>query len=156
MKITVYTDGGCLNNNAPAADKVNGKVVCIGAYSAILLSNDQIISELSGICKGVTNNQAELIAAVKGLRAAFAISDDVLLVTDSNYVIQGIRMLPEYVANGWRTKKNKPLAHLSLWREMYKLLRGRNIAVQHINGHSGNIWNTRCDKLCSAALAQFR
>ena len=156
MKITVYTDGGCLNNDAPSADKANGTVVCFGAYSAILLDNDLVIKELSGVYEGVTNNQMELTGAIVGLRTALGLSDSALLITDSNYVARGIQMLPEYAANGWRTRKGKPLANLDLWREMWRAIKGRNVSVELVAGHSGDYWNTRCDRLCTAALAPFR
>ena len=74
--IKIYTDGSCLGNP--------GK----GGWAAIILNGDKQ-SIISGKKKNTTNNQMELMAAIKAL-VFLKKKQKIRIYTDSNYVKEGI------------------------------------------------------------------
>ena len=89
-KIRLYSDGSSLGN--PGA----------GGWGTILKYNDNI-KELSGAQANTTNNQMELLGAIKGLEALKE-PCDVEIISDSKYVVQGINeWLNNWIKNNWRT-----------------------------------------------------
>lgn len=129
MQITMYTDGACdiHADNQP------------GGWAAILCAvNDQgqVIKEtiISGGQEMTTNNQMELQAVIAGLKRLQS-PVDIAIVTDSKYVID--------IATGTkRALKNK-----ALWREYFVIAAIHHITWQYVAGHSGDVYNERCDKL---------
>ena len=75
-KVTIYTDGACSGNPGP------------GGWGAILSCGGHE-KELCGGEKQTTNNRMELTAVIEAL-SALKIPCEVLLVTDSKYVVDGI------------------------------------------------------------------
>lgn len=137
MQITMYTDGACdiHADNQP------------GGWAAILCAvNDrgQVIKEIiiSGGQEMTTNNQMELTAVIEGLKRLRRPSD-ITIVTDSKYVI-------DIAARTKRTIKNK-----TLWREYFVIAAIHHITWQYVAGHSGNVYNERCDKLAVAERKKF-
>tara|TARA_B100001167_G_C16507235_1_gene184000 strand:- start:151 stop:435 length:285 start_codon:yes stop_codon:yes gene_type:complete len=74
--IKIYTDGSCLNNPGP------------GGWAAIIFT-DEKRKIISGSKKNTTNNQMELMAAIKALEQ-FSNKKDIKIMTDSKYVKDGI------------------------------------------------------------------
>ena len=74
--VTIYTDGACSGN--PGA----------GGWGTILSYNGRE-KELCGAEQQTTNNRMELTAVIEGLRALKE-PCRVLIVTDSQYVVNGI------------------------------------------------------------------
>ena len=129
MQITLYTDGACdiHADNQP------------GGWAAILCAVNEkgkVIKEtvISGGQEMTTNNQMELMAVIEGLKR-LQNPVDITIVTDSKYVID--------IATGTkRALKNK-----ALWRKYFKVAAIHHIIWQYVAGHSGNVYNERCDKL---------
>ena len=74
--IKIYTDGSCIGNPGP------------GGWAAIILNNHKQ-NTICGRKKNTTNNQMELIAAIKAL-VFFKKKQKIRIYTDSNYVKEGI------------------------------------------------------------------
>lgn len=139
MKIEVYSDG-----SATTADKEGG-------WGAVVLVNGNLYKEFSGHLVSATNNDAELWAAIQGLEGVieylctFQGSEgpefEVTLISDSEIILNW--------ANG--KYKFKQIDKLPLYDALRRLVKKLRVKTQWVRGHSGNIWNERCDKLANDA-----
>jgi ribonuclease HI len=133
-KIRLYSDGSSLGN--PGA----------GGWGTILKYNDNI-KELSGAQANTTNNQMELLGAIKGLEALKE-PCEVEIISDSKYVVQGINeWLNNWIKNNWRTAAKKPVKNLELWQDYVKISKIHKVNAIWVKGHAGHIENERCDFL---------
>ncbi len=89
--VELFTDGACKGNPGP------------GGWGALLVCKG-VEKELWGGETNTTNNRMELMGAIRGLEELKR-PCDVLLVTDSQYVMKGIN---EWMAN-WKSAAGKPL-----------------------------------------------
>lgn len=92
----------------------------------------------------------ELTAAIEAL-AALPVGDEIVVVSDSRYLIDGAtKWTKGWVANGWRTKARTEVLNRDLWE---RLLAGidRHEAVfwQWVRGHSGDRWNELADEVAN-------
>lgn len=139
-KVYIYTDGACSGNP--------GK----GGWGAILKYRGHI-KELSGYDPDTTNNRMELMGAIKGLQALKK-PCDVVLITDSRYVQQGINeWVNGWIARGWKTANNQPVKNVELWK-MLVAERDRHTSIdwQWVKGHAGHPENERADELATSAV----
>jgi len=141
-KIQLITDGSCIGNPGP------------GGWACILRCGDWE-RELTGGETRTTNNRMELTAAINGLRALRE-HCDVELITDSQYVKQGItEYLPRWKTNGWRTSAGMAVQNQDLWQELDELVQRHVIHWVWIAGHADHAAQNRCDALAlGAARAQ--
>lgn len=128
---------------------MNYTLITDGAYSSkrnkggigiVFLKNDIKILEYSQAFNNTTNNQMELLAVLIGLKFIKKPINNLLIITDSMYVIG-------CAIKGWKRKKNT-----ELWNKFdkeYNRVREMcpNITFKHIKGHTGDKWNTYCDNL---------
>ena len=136
--IKIYTDGSCIGN--PGA----------GGWAAIILDgkNEKIIS---GNKNNTTNNQMELLAAIKGL-SNFNKKKSLKIFTDSNYVKDGItKWIKNWEKNNWKTSAKKPVKNQELWKKLDKLVKFHDVKWEWIKGHSTNIYNNLADELAKKA-----
>ena len=112
---------------------------------------DGHIQELGGGSRSTTNNQMELVGAIESLRLAFSraeASEDVLLCTDSTYVIRGItQWIWGWQKRGWTTAEGKDVLNKDLWIELQSEVRGRKIQWRYVRGHIGVPGNERVDAI---------
>jgi ribonuclease HI len=138
--VELFTDGACSGNPGP------------GGWAFILrhpASGKEI--ERAGAELETTNNRMELIAVIEGL-AALTTPSRVVLTSDSQYVLNGLReWLVAWKARGWRTAAKKPVKNEDLWRRLDELSSGHEIEFRWIRGHQGHAENERCDALAVAA-----
>ena len=132
--VEIFTDGACLGNPGP------------GGWAALLRYGAQE-SELAGGAPHTTNNRMELMAAIAGLEALTR-PCSVRLVTDSRYVMDGIRSwLPAWKRNGWRTAAKKPVKNIDLWQRLDTAAARHEIEWLWVRGHAGHAENERVDAL---------
>lgn len=137
--IEIYTDGACSGNPGP------------GGWGAILKWNGHE-KELSGGEAETTNNRMEMMAVIKALEALKKPSD-VMLYTDSKYVLQGAtEWLEGWKARGWKGANKKPVKNQDLWEQIDSVIQKHNVKFIWIKGHSGHEFNERVDKLAVAAI----
>ncbi len=138
-KITIYTDGACSGNPGP------------GGYAAVLLYKEHE-KVISGGELETTNNRMELKAVIEGLKAIKNNELPVEVYTDSTYVQKGIT---EWIEN-WKKKNWKKVKNIDLWQELDKQKsRFKSIKFFHVKGHSGNIYNEKCDEIARQQIQNF-
>ena len=136
--IEIFTDGASSGNPGP------------GGYGVILRSGKHY-KELSEGFRKTTNNRMELMAVIKGLEAIKTLNQDVMIFSDSKYVIDSIekKWLNGWVKKGFEGKKNK-----DLWMRYLDVSKRHNIKFSWVRGHNGHPENERCDQLAVAAGKQ--
>ncbi|WP_257667565.1 ribonuclease HI [Parapedobacter tibetensis] len=133
--IELYTDGASRGNPGP------------GGYGVILRSG-QHYKELSEGFRKTTNNRMELLAVIKGLEALKKPHQDVVVYSDSKYVIDAVtkRWVYGWLQKGFAGKKNK-----DLWIRFLNVYKLHNVRFVWVKGHAGHAENERCDYLAVQA-----
>jgi ribonuclease HI len=141
-RVTIYTDGGCINNPGP------------GGYGVVLLSGKHR-KEISGGFRRTTNNRMEIWAAIAGLQALKS-PCDVTLYTDSQYLQKSIMLgwAKKWRANGWKRNAKERAMNSDLWEQLLNACDGHNVNLVWVKGHAGNRENERCDELSSQAAVK--
>ncbi len=141
--VTLYGDGACSGNPGP------------GGWGVVMLYEGHQ-KELSGAVELTTNNQMELLAAIKGLESLKE-PCEVTLYTDSKYVVQGMsEWVKDWIARGWRTAAKKSVKNIELWQRLVELSKGHTVTFKWVKGHDSNPYNNRCDELATSAITLFR
>ena len=87
----------------------------------------------------------ELIASIEALKF-IKTKSKINLFTDSKYVIDGIKVwIKNWKLNNWRTKTNKDVKNLDLWKELDDLHSFHNVQWTWVKGHSGDRYNDEVD-----------
>lgn len=137
--LVIYTDGACSPNPGP------------GGWGAVVISNGEIVTELSGFEEHSTNNRMELTAAVSVLES-FAEPVKVVLYTDSIYLKNGItEWILKWQANNWRTADRKEVKNSDLWRRLLTETGRHQVDWRWVRGHGNDRFNIRADELAVAA-----
>lgn len=141
-KIYLITDGACSGNPGPGGF---GVVMRFGAYE----------KELYGYVEMTTNNQMELLAVICGLKALTR-TGNIVIVTDSKYVLQGAtQWMTAWIKKGWKTASNQPVKNKNLWVQLNTLLSIHpQVTWEWIKGHTGHPDNERADLLAREAIVK--
>ena len=141
--IKIYTDGACSGNPG------------IGGWGAVILENNKDEILLSGGNDNTTNNRMELQAAIEALKY-FKNQQDIILITDSKYVKDGIQSwIQNWKKNGWKTAAKKPVKNKQLWMELDELIARHNITWEWVKGHAGNTHNEQADYLARRYIEEI-
>ncbi len=134
-QITLYTDGAASGNPGP------------GGYGAVLLSGIYR-KELSAGYRLTTNNRMELLAVIAGLEALKNPGCEVMVYSDSKYVIDAIEKgwLQGWIKTDFKKKKNP-----DLWKRYVKVASNHKVKFTWVKGHAGIPENERCDQLAVEA-----
>ncbi len=125
----IYTDGSCLKNpDGP------------GGWAALILDKEYEW-EIVGNDPSTTNNKMELQAVIEALK--FVVDYDITIYSDSTYVIKGIT---EWIDN-WIRKDWKKVKNVELWKELYDLVKDRDVKWEWVKAHANNEYNNRVDIL---------
>ena len=130
MTIIAAADGSALGNPGPAgwAWFVNDSCWAAGGW------------------KHATNNQGELKAVLELFRATAHLDDDLLVLCDSQYVINSItKWMRGWKAKGWRKADGKPVMNLDLLQELDEALAGRRYRFEWVKGHANHPLNEAAD-----------
>jgi len=141
--VEIYTDGACRGNPGP------------GGWGVLLRCNGKE-KTLYGAQLAATNNQMELIAAIKGLNELNK-PCTVRLVTDSEYVKNGMTVwLENWRKRNWKTADGKLVKNLELWQQLDAAVK-RHTAVtwEWVRGHSGHPENELVDQLANRAIDEL-
>ena len=133
--IKIYTDGACSGNPG------------IGGWGTIIINENVKPIYLNGGENETTNNRMELIAAINGLKY-FNESKNIILITDSQYVKNGIELwIEKWKKNGWKTASKKPVKNRDLWLKLDTEISKHNVKWEWVKGHSGDEYNEKADFL---------
>jgi len=138
IMIELFTDGASSGNPGP------------GGYGTILRSGPYY-KELSAGFRKTTNNRMELLAVIVGLEALKKPGMEVLVYSDSKYVVDAVEKnwLFGWLQKGFAGKKNK-----DLWLRFLQVYKLHKVKFKWIKGHAGHPENERCDRLAVAAYQQ--
>ena len=109
MTITAAADGSALGNPGPAgwAWYVDENTWAAGGW------------------KHATNNIGELTAVLELFRSTAHLDDDLLILCDSQYVINSVtKWMPGWKRKGWRKGDGKPVMNLELIQELDAAIAG--------------------------------
>lgn len=136
--IEIFTDGASSGNPGP------------GGYGVILRSGDHY-KELSAGYRKTTNNRMELLAVIIGLEAIKKPGQEVIIYSDSRYIIDAIekKWVYGWLKKGFAGKKNK-----DLWLRLMDVYNKHNVQFKWVKGHAGHIENERCDELAVEAYTR--
>lgn len=111
---------------------------------------------MSGGAGQTTNNQMELMAAISALEALERTST-ITVVTDSNYVKNGITSwIHGWKRNGWKNASKKPVANAELWQRLDAAQARHDVTWKWVKGHAGHPENERADALARAGMKPFK
>lgn len=143
FKITAHTDGSCLGNPG------------VGGYAGIMTANGK-----ERICTGYslktneTCNRMELMAVIRVVEWCNEIQKkpcEIQICTDSQYLVNC-----HTHDRKWLTDESRP--NHDLWLELItKGLKGNHhITFVKVEGHSGNAYNERADKIARQMALKAR
>ena len=136
--IKVYTDGSCIGNPGN------------GGWAFVVI-NEKDISYRAGFERNTTNNQMELMAAIKAIEFLDKYND-INLNTDSNYVRQGItNWILNWKRNNWKTSTKRVVKNRELWERLDKLNLSKNIIWSWVKAHNVDEFNNQVDQLARQA-----
>lgn len=131
MAIEIYTDGSAKGNP--------GK----GGYGIVMKNKDNYL-EISNGYRLTTNNRMELLAVIVALEKIENTDEEIIITSDSKYVIDAVTK--GWVFN-WQRKGFKKKKNPDLWKRFLKEYHKYKIKFVWVPGHSGHIENERCDEL---------
>ncbi len=104
--------------------------------------------ELSAGYRLTTNNRMELMAVIVALEALRKEGSDVVIYSDSRYVVDAVSKgwLFGWERKGFAGKKNP-----DLWRRFLTIYRRHHVRFVWVKGHAETVENNRCDQLAVAA-----
>lgn len=133
--VIIYTDGAASGNPGP------------GGFGVVLKAGVHR-KELSQGFRLTTNNRMELLAAIVGLEALKKPGMDVIIYSDSRYVVDAVEKGWLF---GWEKKRFKDKKNPDLWRRFLEVYRKHRVKFIWIRGHADNPENERCDRLAVQA-----
>jgi len=141
-QVEIYTDGACRGNPGP------------GGWGVLLKAGAREKTLFGGEAE-TTNNRMELTAAIEALRALKRPSD-VVLYTDSRYVMDGITSwLANWKKRGWKTAAKQPVKNRDLWQALDEEVTKHSVRWIWVKGHDGNPGNERADELANRGIDEL-
>ena len=122
------------------------------------MEGDKVVKqrELKGGEPDTMNNRMELMAAISALEA-LARPTEITIVTDSNYVKNGITSwIHGWKKNGWKNAAKKPVKNAELWQRLDEANARHAVTWKWVKGHAGHPENERADELARAGMAPFK
>lgn len=112
--------------------------------------------ELKGGEAATTNNRMELMAAISALEALDR-TTEITIVTDSNYVKNGITgWIFGWKKNGWKNAAKKPVKNAELWQRLDEANARHNVRWEWVKGHAGHPENERADQLARDGMKPYK
>jgi ribonuclease HI len=149
----IHLDESCLGNGREG--KTPG-----GAGGLIEIRGAKRIERRDFYCHDpdTTNNRMALAGAIMALRLLAAKGHQlrVLMVSDSEYLVKGMReWAPGWAARGW-IRKTGPIENLSLWQDLAQSARLHTVQWTWVRGHRGHPKNEYANDLAVAAAREAK
>jgi ribonuclease HI len=107
---------------------------------------------------GTTNNRMALRGAIMALQLLAGKGNRfrVLMVSDSEYLVKGMReWAPGWAARGW-IRKTGPIENLALWQELAAAARLHDVQWTWVRGHRGHPKNEYANDLAVEAARKMK
>ena len=140
MKIEIYTDGAC-----------NQKLKT-GGWGFIIVENGIIKTKKGGHEKNTTNNQCEMLAAIKALEEiSLNKNEEVVVYSDSAYLVNAFveNWISKWVENDWKTSLKEPVKNKELWERLIVLQKKNQVSFSQIKRRS-NEFTKKVDDLANS------
>lgn len=134
-RVEIYTDGSSKGNPGP------------GGYGVVLRYGPHYREISEGFLR-TTNNRMELLAVIVGLEALKKPDLEVVLYSDSKYVVDAVNKGWVF---GWEKKGFAKRLNSDLWVRFLQIYRKHRVTFVWVKGHAGNPDNNRCDAMAVAA-----
>lgn len=134
--ISIYTDGACSGNPGP------------GGYGIVMLFKGHRKEIFAGY-KHTTNNRMELLSVVVALESIKTDGMQVMVYSDSKYVVDAIE---KGWIKKWILKNFEKIKNPDLWLKLVKVMKRHKVKFTWVKGHANNVENNRCDELAVAAI----
>ncbi|MFZ4105299.1 ribonuclease HI [Flavobacterium sp.] len=132
-QVHIYTDGAAKGNPGN------------GGYGVVMeLIGTPHKKEFYEGFRLTTNNRMELLAVIVGLEKLKNPKMNVLVISDSKYVVDSVEK--EWVF-GWEKKGFANRKNFDLWKRFLRIYRQHHVDFKWIKGHNNHPQNERCDDL---------
>ena len=131
----VHLDESCLGNGREGENP--------GGYGGLIEARTRSgiqRRDFYGHSTGTTNNRMALIGAAAALQllGAKGTRMRVLMVSDSEYLVKGMRQwVPNWEARGWK-RPGGPIENLPLWQALVEAARRHDVQWTWVRGHAGH------------------
>ena len=147
----LHLDESCLGNGQDRATPGGaGGLIEVRAGGAIQRRDFHIHAP------DTTNTRMALAGAIAALQllAGKGKRLDVLLISDSEYLVKGMReWVPGWIARGW-TRKGGAIENLELWRVLVDSARRHRVQFGWVRGHKGHPKNEYANDLAVLAATE--
>lgn len=147
----LHLDESCLGNGKPG-DNPGGAGGLVEVLSARGVERrDFFIHSPS-----TTNNRMALSGAIAALQLMAQKGNRlrVLIVSDSEYLVKGVReWAPAWEKRGW-SRKGGPIENLELWRVLWDSLDKHEVQLTWVRGHTGHAKNEYANDLAVGAATR--
>ncbi len=141
-KAIIFSDGSSRGNPGP------------GGWAAIVSRGGEV-EEMGGYSAQTTNNRMELQAACEGLSRVQGHVREVVLYTDSSYLIKGMtEWMTGWIRNNWKTQTKQDVSNRDLWEKLAELTASISVSWNYVGGHAGVPGNERCDQIATSFADQ--
>ncbi len=148
----LHLDESCLGNGREGDNPGGGGgLVEVRARSGLIERRDLYIHS-----PATTNNRMALSGAIAALQllAGKGARMRALVVSDSEYLVKGMReWVPGWIARGWKRKAG-PIENLELWRTLVASARLHDVEWVWVRGHRGHAKNEYANDLAVKAARE--
>ncbi len=147
----VHLDESCLGNGREGENH--------GGYGGLIEARTRPgiqRRDFYGHSPATTNNRMALVGATAALQllGAKGARMRVLMVSDSEYLVKGMRMwVPGWVARGWR-RAGGSIENLQLWQDLLAAAKKQDVQWTWVRGHAGHPKNEYVDELAVGAARE--
>jgi ribonuclease HI len=149
----VHLDESCLGNGREGENP--------GGYGGLIEARTRSgiqRRDFYGSVSGTTNNRMALIGATAALEllGAKGVRMSVLMVSDSEYLVKGMRLwVPNWESRGWKRTAG-PIENLPLWQSLVRAARDHEVQWTWVRGHAGHPKNEYANDLAVSAAREQR
>ena len=146
-----HLDESCLGNGREGANPGGSGALIEIRHQGSILRRDVFIH-----APATTNNRMALSGAIAVLQLLSQKEKRLrlLLISDSEYLVKGVReWAPGWMARGW-TRKGGPIENLELWQALMKSVPLHDAQWTWVRGHSGHPKNEYVNDLAVGAATR--
>jgi len=146
--VVVHLDESCLGNGRDGATPGGAGALLEAEAGGRVERRDLAVAEAD-----TTNNRMALAGATLVLEhlAARGRAPAVICVSDSEYLVRGMReWVPGWAARGWR-RKGGPIENLERWQRLYRAAAAVAVQWTWVRGHAGHPKNEYANDLAVRA-----